>query len=61
MKIGFDLDGVLTDADSALYRFFYYSLREKDPNLYDVLRSTYYNTLKPLHNPELFLAAHEVM
>jgi hypothetical protein len=56
MKIGFDLDGVLTDANIPLYRFIYYSLKEKDPDLYDVLRSTYYNALKPLHSPELFLA-----
>lgn len=56
MKIGFDLDGVLTDADTSLYRFIYYLLKEKDPKLYDFLRSTYFNELRPLYNPELFLA-----
>ena len=56
MRLGFDLDGVLTDADSTLYRFIYYMLREKDPELYSILRSTYFHSLKPLHNPELFLA-----
>jgi hypothetical protein len=59
MRIGFDIDGVLTDADHALYRFIYYSLREKDPALYDILLSTYFNSLKPLHDPELFLSSDD--
>jgi hypothetical protein len=40
MKIGFDLDGVLAEASRALYRFIYYSLKDKDPKLYDLLKST---------------------
>ena len=60
MKIGFDLDGVLSDADSTLYRFIYYSLKDKDPKLYEMLRETYFQELRPLYNPELFLSDGDI-